>query len=277
MNTNTRKLRNVLVLPALFFLAATGCKKLDKPELGTYPADANPPGGPLKFYVAFDGTSANSLMNAVDSTRANFPSSNTGSVADGISGKSYKGSSTAFAQYSSANEFTTATSLANFTIAFWIKKTPQAAGTNFAFTLNTKDYSWTNAKLFFEFEDAGQSTTALAAGKFYLLDNWVEYVGANRMPNVLDGSWHHLAFTYSGTGSELKAYIDGALFKTNTVAAVGNVTFGTSDNFTIGGPNAYTHSKNDWMGFWDGNIDQFRIYSTVLTQADIQSLFVNKK
>ena len=31
------------------------------------------PGGPLKFYVAFDGTTADPLMNAVDSVRANFP------------------------------------------------------------------------------------------------------------------------------------------------------------------------------------------------------------
>jgi hypothetical protein len=43
-------------------LIATGCKKLDRPPLGDYPKDANPPGGPLKFYAAFDGTTTNPLM-----------------------------------------------------------------------------------------------------------------------------------------------------------------------------------------------------------------------
>jgi hypothetical protein len=47
-----------------------GCQDMDTPELGDYPQDANAPGGPLNFYVAFDGTSSDALMNAVDSIRA---------------------------------------------------------------------------------------------------------------------------------------------------------------------------------------------------------------
>ena len=38
---------------------------MDRPVLGNYVKDANPPGGPLKFYTAFDGVD-------VDSIRANF-------------------------------------------------------------------------------------------------------------------------------------------------------------------------------------------------------------
>src|SRR5438045_8573460 len=72
-------------------LIATGCKKLDRPPLGDYPQDANPPGGPLKFYAAFDGTTTNPLMNAVDSIRANFPSSNPLVTVDGIEGKAIGG------------------------------------------------------------------------------------------------------------------------------------------------------------------------------------------
>lgn len=265
-----------------------GCQKMDRPVLGDYPKDANPPGGPLKFYVAFDGTTPNPLMNAVDSTRANFPSTNTGSSGDGISGKSYKGSETAFVTYAGVNEFTSAPSISAFTIAFWIKKTPQAAGkgTNFAFSLNAKDYSWTNTKLFLEFEDAGNpSTTALAAAKFYIMDQWVEYVqktdkgvvvSDTRMPKVLDGAWHHLAFTYNGTNSQLSAYIDGALFKTNTIGTLGPIVFGSFNDFTIGGPNAYTNSKNTWMGFFDGELDQFRVYNSILTPTEISAIFNSK-
>ncbi|MEI9957719.1 MAG: LamG domain-containing protein [Ferruginibacter sp.] len=274
MNANIKMLKNALMILALFF-AASSCKKTVKPALGDYPKDASTPGGPLKFYVAFDGTTTNPLMNGVDSTRANFPASNTGGVTDGISGKAYKGSETAVATYAGVNEFT---SSSNFTIAFWIKKLPQAAGkgTNFAFCLNAKGYSWTNCKLFLEFED--YSTTALGAGKLYIMDQWTEYINGNSMPNVLNGNWHHLAFTYNSASSTLIAYIDGAMFRTNTVGApLGAPNFGSFDNFTIGGISQYTHDNNTWMNNWDGNIDQFRLYSTVLSAADITALYNSKQ
>jgi len=263
-----------LTLSSLVLLIImAGCQKMDKPELGNYPKDANPPGGPLKFYVAFDGTTVDPLMNAVDSTRASFPTSNTGSSADGITGKCYKGSTTAFAKYAGANEFAKSSS---FTIALWIKGPPPSAGggTDFAFSLDTKGYSWTNTKLFLEFED--WSTPSLGNCKFYIMDQWVEYINANGMPNVFNGQWHQLAFTYNGSSSTIIAYLDGVLFRTNTIGSLGPVNFGSFDSFTIGGPNQYTHDQNTWMGFWEGNIDQFRLYGTVLTASEILALYNSK-
>lgn len=240
-----------------------------------YPKDANPPGGPLKFFAAMDGTS-------VDSIRANFGADNNVSYVDGgISGKAYQGTPTSYIKYGKPNDFANSTS---FSIAFWIKKTPQAAGsgTNFAFSLNKKDYSWTNTKLFLEFEDAGNpSTTSMAAAKFYINDQWTEYTkhtaSDDRLPKVLDGTWHHLAFTYDGSNSTLSAYIDGNLFTTNTVGTLGPVNFGEFDDFTIGGPDQYTHDKNTWMGFFDGQLDQFRLYGTVLTPTEVMTLYTNKE
>ena len=280
MNYKNKITKYGLVIPVIL-LAFASCKKMDHPPLGDYPKDTNPPGGPLKFYVAFDGTSNNILLNSVDSIRANFPASNTGTLADGISGKSYKGSATAFVKFAAPNDFAKSSS---FTVAFWVKKTvqPAASGTQFAFSLNRKDYSWTNTRFFLEFEDAGNpSTAALAAAKFYVMDQWVEYTkhtaSEDRMPNVLNGNWHHLAFTYNGTNSTLLAYIDGSLFHTNVISGLGPVAFGAFDDFTIGGPDQYTHDKNTWMGFWDGQIDQFRLYGTILTAAEIQALYTNKQ
>jgi hypothetical protein len=269
---NITKYGLLLIATSLAFAA---CKKLDRPALGEFPIDTNPPGGPLKFYVAFDGTSNNDLLNAVDSIRANFPASNLGTSTDGISGKAYQGGPTSYVKYAGVNDFTKSSS---FTVAFWVKKTPQApgSGTQFAFSMNASGYSWTNTKLFLEFED--YSTTTAAAGKFYILDQWVEYTNANSMPNVLDGNWHHLAFTYDGPSSQLLCYIDGTLFRTNTVGApLGPVDFGSLDDFTIGGPDQGTHDANTWMGFWDGAIDQFRLYGTVLSASDIQALYNNKE
>jgi hypothetical protein len=274
MNLKNKIIQNVMFVLA-FVIALSSCQKIVHPALpADYPKDANPPGGPLKFYAALDGTS-------VDSIRANFGAENNVTWIDGISGKAYQGSPTSYISYGKPNDFANSTS---FTIAFWVKKTPQAAGsgTNFAFSLNAKGYSWTNTKLFLEFEDAGNpSTTAMAAAKFYVDDQWVEYTkhtaSDDRMPNVLDGSWHHLAFTYDETNSNLVSYIDGVLFKTNTIGTLGAADFSNFTDFTIGGPNQYTHDQNTWMGFFDGAIDQFRLYSTVLSPADIAALYANKE
>ena len=270
-------------------LAMTSCQKMNRPSLGDYPKDATPPGGPLKFFVAFDGTTADPAMNAVDSVRANFPASNTATSDDGISGKAYKGSETAYTQYASANDFAASSS---FTISLWVKKTPQAAGkgTNFAFALNSKDYSWTNLKIFLEFEDAGNpSTVDSASAKFYLLDQWFEYTGTKRMKNVLNGQWHHLAFTYDETTSVLKTYIDGVPptnlpdgfgAVTNNGAPRGklNLTEGKAiTGFTIGGAGDVAYKANTWMGNFDGEIDQFRLYGTALSATDVNALFTNKQ
>jgi len=248
--------------------------------LGDYAKDQDPhfplyPGGPLKFFAAFDGTGTDPLRNGVDSIRANFPATNTGAIADGISGKCFKGSETALATYAGINDFT---KYKNFTLAFWMKKSPQAAGkgTNFAFCLNAKGYSWTNCKMFLEFED--YSTAALGAGKFYIMDQWTEYINANSMPNVLNGNWHHLAFTYDG--ASLKLYIDGTLFRTNALTVpfnTGTDPYGSFESFTIGGLSKYTHDNNTWMNNFDGSIDQFRLYGTTLTAAEVGALFSNKQ
>jgi len=69
MNLNNKIIKSVLFILVLF-IASSSCKKLNRPALGDYPADADPrfplyPGGPLKFYAAFNGISSNPLMNAV--------------------------------------------------------------------------------------------------------------------------------------------------------------------------------------------------------------------
>ena len=87
MKNNILKL---LTFTCAVVLIASGCQKMNRPQLGTYPQDANPPGGPLKFYAAFDGTTADPLMNAVDSIRANFASDNPLASVDGVSGKAFQ-------------------------------------------------------------------------------------------------------------------------------------------------------------------------------------------
>ena len=79
-----------------FYCIASSCKKLSRPALGDFPKDAEPtfplyPGGPLKFFASFDGTTTNPLMNAVDSIRADFPTDNPLVTIDGVNGKGIQG------------------------------------------------------------------------------------------------------------------------------------------------------------------------------------------
>jgi len=92
------------------------CQKLTHPALGDYPKDANPPGGPLKFYAAMDATD-------VDSIRANYGTDNNVSfVSTGVSGGAvqFNGAQNGYINYPSANDFAQST---DFTVAFWINVT----------------------------------------------------------------------------------------------------------------------------------------------------------
>src|SRR5688572_29881777 len=95
---------HLCIISAVLVLAGS-CAKKDRPVLGEYPKDANPPGGPLKFYAAFDGTGSDKLMNAVDSIRATFPTDNPLAATTGISGKAVQGDGAKAIKYPSANDF----------------------------------------------------------------------------------------------------------------------------------------------------------------------------
>ena len=83
---------------------ATSCQKMERPGMGDFPEDTNPPGGPLNFYAAFDGTTDNALKNAVDSIRAAYPVDNPLASVDGVSGKAVRGANKVYLKYAKPND-----------------------------------------------------------------------------------------------------------------------------------------------------------------------------
>lgn len=268
-------------------LLLNSCQKMSQPPFGDYPVDANPPGGPLKFYTAFDGVN-------VDSIRANFGSPTNVTYVTGVSGSAMQAGADGYMVYPSANDFNKSTS---FTLSFWIQKDgPNTAGsgTAFAFGLATSKDIWTNMDMFLEFEDAGNPSTAdSAAAKFYVDDQWFEFTKTStidkRMPKVLDGQWHQIAFVFDSASSTITPYIDGAVM-TNLPDGFGNFTnnsgkldFASSAGIVIGGVGVYALGKTpddigqSWMGNFNGAIDQFRLYGTALTADEVKSLYDNKE
>lgn len=273
---NDKKITRYILLALVIALTAFGCQKEERPALGDYPEDTNPPGGPLKFYAAYENTN-------VDSIRANFGSDNNISYTSGISGEAFQAGANGYIVYPSANDFKKSTS---FTVSFWVKRNgpnPAGGGTAFAFGLATTKDIWTSMDMFLLFEDAGNpSSAALAAAKFYLRDQWFEYVGANRLPNVLNNQWHHLVFSFDATTSMLHTYVDAVEFtavpgKFNNDGGIPD--FSKAAGVVVGGPGHYAVGKtpDGWMGNFGGAIDQFRLYGVSLSSAEVTALYNSKK
>ncbi len=291
MNRILKAATSTLALAFVF----TACQKMDRPELGDYTRDANPPGGPLKFYVAFDGTTTDPLMNAVDSIRATFPAANPLAPADGINGKAVQGERTKAIKYAAPNDFAKATSMS---VAFWMKHTPHAGGAEFVFSMPTSNSDWPSNQMFMLIEDQGQSTQNLAAVKFHMMGQWFEFVGEKRMTGgLLNGNWHHLAITYDESSSMLSYYLDGQQFTgldssltfykkknpdvNSPIPFVGRgpLTFTNINGFIIGGTNKHVGISgpgDDWIQSYSGQLDQFRLYDKPLTAAEVQELFNSK-
>ncbi len=255
------------------FVAASSCKKTKRPALGDYPKDANAPGGPLKFYAAFNGVSTNPLMNAVDSVRANFPSDNPLLSVTGVSGKAFQGTGDKAIKYPSANDFKDATSC---TISMWLNNTVNA-NTELLFSLASKDY-WHESAAFLLLEHATPTKCQL---KIAFQDHWVEYIDNFNKP-LFDGNWHHLAFTYDETSSLLKVYFDGTEVATPGASGnlgLGKLNFKTATNLVLGGWNKHaglSGPTDGWISGYTGKMDQFRLYGKALTASEISALYNSK-
>lgn len=270
----------IFLSAAFLILAISSCKKLDRPALGDYPKDANPPGGPLNFYAAFDGTTTNPLMNAVDSIKATFPSLNPLTSTAGVSGKGIQGVDGKAIYYPSVNDMNKATS---FSISFWMKNAPQSGRTEFLFSLVDDSYGWHHSAAFVLMENQTATKTTM---KFGLMDQWLE--GTFNEP-VFDGSWHHIVYVYDQTTSKMTYYFDGTAVSgmtptqtdvKNSGAPRGAVDFSKVYSMVIGGWNKHANAQgptDGWISSYSGSMDQFRLYKKALTASDVTALYNSKR
>ena len=269
----------------ILILAISSCQKMERPELGDFLRDNNPAGGPLNFYVAFDGNTANKLMNGVDSIRATFPSDNPLASVPGVSGNAIQGENKKFVKYAKPNDW--AIKAQSFTISFWAKgngQTKNNAGTNgpeYPFSFKSSNGHWSGGNMFLLIE--GNNTAA--AVKFVVVDknmadNWFTWEGGQMIPGLLDNNWHHYVLTYTAATSTMRLYIDGVLNPNartwGTHGAI-NVDDSKISELRIGAGPANNFNTDDWLSStWKGQLDQFRFYSVALTQAEVTNLFTRK-
>lgn len=272
-----------LILAAAIALGS--CQKIDRPELGEFPTDANPPGGPLNFYAAFDGTTSDPLMNAVDSIRANFPSENPLKSVDGVRGKAIQGENKKYIKYNKPNDW--AGNAKSFTISFWYKKDGQTKnntggnGPEYIFSFKSSNNHWSGANMlvFLEGNNTAGAVKVMIADADNK-DNWFTWENAQAIPGLLNNQWHHMALVYNATTSGMTLYVDGvANPNVKTWANHGDIRIdGTKiTEFRVGSGPDNKIDTDDWLSStFKGSIDQLRLYSTALSAAEVQTLFNGK-
>jgi hypothetical protein len=261
------------------------CQKEEKPALGDYPEDVIvTPTTPLRFFVSFDSTTeADKQINIrfkdnVSGYPSFFPDNSiTYGPGVGGTGSSYVGNSDKNLVYYNSNDFVQSSS---FSVAFWMKH-DGAPPTDAAFIMSIPSTAghWSNSTMLLILDNKGAGSTKDSA-VFKLMvaevgngDHWFELTGKNRMANVLDNQWHHLAFAYDETTSNMKIYRDGQLYSTQSWAGHGKINMDASKvtGFYLGG------KTTDWGKAFDGGLDQFRLYNKALTDAEVMELFTTKQ
>ena len=90
-------------------------------------------------------------------------------------------------------------------------------------------------------------------------------VGGNGISGTIpvnDGSWHHVAVVFSNPGNTIELYVDGVLDTQGSLTIPVNT--GTTNDIMIG-------RRIDGLNYFEGDIDEVRIWNTALTQATIQA------
>jgi hypothetical protein len=273
MSLRNNTVRYFLLL-SVFGLAAIGCQKMSRPALGDYPKDTNPPGGPLKFYAALDGS-------AVDSIRANFGIVQDANFVDGVSQKAMQPdySKKGYISFPSANDFST---VSDFSISLWLNATLDQKDHNNADGIlafgNSKNF-WGNVTIFADHETSTSDSMIL---KFHFnsannSDNWqAQYAGDKRLPHMYDGNWHNITITYNATSSVFTLYRDGVQFDQMTMSP--GIKFENPSQLVLGGFQEAVgivdnYGNNSWMAPFPGKIDQVRLYGVTLSASDVSTIY----
>ncbi len=281
MNIKRVSFSRMLFLLVFIGLCISSCQKLYRPPLNIIPDPPPPPYQPLKMFFPFE----NSLSDMGEDSLAT-----TGTVdyVTGINGMAMHGGEGKYVLVEAPGD--TLKNLGSFTIAYWMNFTgPVTDGARGVMSISNKNQFWGNFDIFLEnFGD--DATTAFMKIHMYnsqfnaddaQSEEWTEM----KLANVY-GKWSHIAITYDGTTSTLTVFADGVSAFTKIVkgGAYGPISFANVNGLVLGtfqfqtSPSQTTSADaQGWAKNFDGDLDQFRIYNKVLTDAEIMQLVTDKE
>ncbi len=283
------KTKNALVIMALG-VSVLSCQKLDRPELGEFERDPDPPPyNELKSQMTFDETADDAGENKLSVTETKAVT-----WVDGVNGKAaqfgdggyilYKaiGDVVTYPNNFKATPADTLSSLGSFTLAFWMKGTgPVVGGAQGLFAISNSSEFWGNLELFLENLDAGDT----AFLKVHMFNSGVSSGNGEEWNEVKIGGalnkWTHIAVTYDEKTSMFNLYADGVAVIADKVLGGGNygrVKFSNFNGMVVGTyqfqttPSLTNHGPESWAKSFNGAIDQLRLYNLALSADQVNSL-----
>jgi len=288
MMLNKRKTKNALVILAMG-LSIVGCQKMNRPELGDYPVDPDPPPyTDLKSQIAFDESPNDGGENKLTATDVKNVT-----YVDGVSGKAAKFGDGGYILYKAIgdtvvypNEFKavpadTLANLGSFSLAFWMNGVgPVKDGAQGLFSLSNGKEFWGNLDLFLENNDNGSEAflkvhmfnAGVSSGNG---EEWSEI----KIPGALN-KWTHIAVVYDASTSKLNVYSDGVAVIADKAlggGSYGKVKFNNFNGMVVGTYQFQVDpsltegaAAQSWAKSFNGAIDQLRIYNRAITASEVQ-------
>ena len=147
--------------------------------------------------------------------------------------------------------------LTSFTIEFWVRfETQNNTNYNTFYGVNSNDYG---NRMVIRVSGSGDNTTGTVV--VYMENSSSKYLIGQI--NVGDNKCHHVAFTYDN--QQCKLYIDGQL----DVSTNHYFKFESSDLHSLG--QEYDKTPVPTSSFYNGEMDEFRIWNFAKTQTEIQN------
>lgn len=208
-----------------------------------------------------------------------------GSFVDGRRGKAYQGSaSESYLEYNLAASNPLST-LDEFTLSAWIKTPVTTSGAAKIFAVNGGDSFMGTLTLMQESQALGDSVDL----KLYLYDSespeWKGQELRKQRTPFLNDKWFHVVALYNKTTSKMQFYANGVFVieepkhagpKVGEVQPpLGPIKLGSDMSKIHFGvwPQQIAGTGADWMTYYKGLLDEFRIYNKALTEQEIKDLY----
>ncbi len=252
-------------------ISLAGCYKKFDPasyapplRIGGYTSASEIAPGNLVAYWSFDGSSIDSVSKTTgDNKGVTFT--------DGIKGKCLQGASKSYMLF---NPGASILNLQKFTVTMWVKSPQNTDGIVGLIGLSNTQSFWGNLDVFFE----NGSTETTGKLKVHVSGaNQEAWLGNYDLQNPWN-SWTHIALSYNGADT-FRIYVNGARIDSKAVTGYGpakfvnpgKMVFGTMQFQTTPSLTSAT-SAQPWASYLTGNLDEVRIYNTVINDDDISSL-----
>jgi hypothetical protein len=157
----------------------------------------------------------------------------------------------------------------NWTISAWVNiaQLTNSGGNDYGFVIVGKRQTASDTSLTL-LARGGSSTTSQARFAF-IYDGTLQLAGA-QTPLMNVSGWHYVSGERSG--GDLYVYVDGVEYGPNNfVNYGGNLTASTDVNSTT--PINLAH-HGAWSSYYNGTIDEVRIYNRTLSQQEIQEIMI---